>query len=298
MKYLISILLFCTFQITVFAQNTSLHFVDKENQSIPYVTVYDSTNNLYALSDLDGALSLKTKSYHLHLERIGYQAMDTFLILNPTDKVVEISLQNDANLMDDVVIKAQKIEKRKMKIKSFGDYNDRKGGEFVFRDKTKLGYAVNDLPYTNHLRYLRSVKFKLKKPRLLRKNDFVIELKIYPISKYNTIENTPLNYEPIFIKASTLRNSNEIVINQTIEIPENGVFISLELPDFFDNKEKTGIRFIISNHEEKCNEYLLNGATPLWDSNTLNDKNQCRPDEFPNGKMMYSRYNFGITYFE
>lgn len=295
MKNTVLFLLFPFFTASLYATPVFVKVIDANGRGIPYVTISNEDGRLYTFTDSLGerALPEAEPTYgDLSFSRIGFATQAVAASEGDTMYVV---MQAEGSLLDEVVISQRKIDKRKLKVKEAGDHREKARSFFILYQRAKLGYALRGLPVSTNPRYLRSVFFRLDKPRNLKKKDFVLELKIYPIENSDQIGQQPLNTQPIFVKASDLGKRNEVDITEDIIIPDDGIFISLELPDYFDKSNETKIVFVGSNKAIHSNQFMV-ATTKEWDKNLLRKKYE--PFPFSKGTTTYSTYNFGISYYE
>lgn len=295
MKNTLLLILFACFSTSLFATPVFVKVIDANGRGIPYVTISNADGRLYTFTDSLGERALPDvePAYgDLTFSRIGFA---TQAVAASEEDTMYVVMQAEGGLLDEVVISQQKIDRRKLKVKEAGDHRERARSFFILYQKAKLGYAIRGLPISTNPRYLRSVFFRLDKPGNLKKKDFVLELKIYPIQNGDQIGKQPLNTQPIFVKASDLGKKNEVDITEDLVIPADGIFISLELPDYFDKSNETKIVFVGSNKASHSNQFMV-ATTKDWDRNLLRKKYE--PFPFSKRTTTYSTYNFGISYYE
>ena len=278
------------------SQNFIIEFEEKDGTKIPFVTAMDINKNLFIMSDSTGLIILEPGEYQFRFELIGMQKIDT-LICGKKDDIIKIVMENRATEIEGVSVIARK--KEKLKIRTAGEFKEKFGGELHSKTGVKLGYAVKNIPKNNSNKILRSIKFKLSKAKGLNETDFNIEFKIYPILSNYKIDTIPLNRKPIIVPSGKLRNKSEIIIkDQEIEIPDNGIFVSLEVPDYKTKSKNKTIKFNTSVHDSGCNYYIKPASMKEWPSDILINPKYCRAVSYPDGTIKYPHFKFGITYFE
>ncbi|MBN8832921.1 MAG: hypothetical protein ABS68_08060 [Niastella sp. SCN 39-18] len=284
-------ILFCISNV-LFAQNLDIHIINASNRNnVQFATIYDSTKNLILASDSLGHIRLKSDNYNLYITHVSYKNIS--IQLNPSIKDTEITIRLEPKEKIEATVFLNSIPKTNFenKISEDGSYY-RNGKDLInVLCKMKLGVLING--YIPNNGKLRSIKFKLKHANNTHKKQFNIEIKLYPI-KDGLISEQPINNLPIFIKSGELKNKNELFINERIVLPNEGLFISIEIPKISDSNENFEISFPATHNAAKCELYIYNNKKPEWDINTLL-KNSCMYSTYLEG---YKSINLGITYYK
>jgi hypothetical protein len=137
---------------------------------------------------------------------------------------------------------------------------------------------------------LRSIKFKLDNVATLKRNSFIMQVKLFGI-KDGLVEQYSLNKKPIYLSSDNISKHNEIFIKEEIGIPAEGFLVSFELPSFFDSKPEIPIEFVGSWSADNCETFIIRNNKDGWDEHLL--LKQCRGDALMQKSF---RLNINITY--
>lgn len=296
MKILISFLLFF---LIAYKSNGQTIIVtrDVNGQPIPFVSVYDTVTKIYTLGDAKGVVELPRNSYTLHLNSISH--IDTSITIedeHPLDTVFVCLKENIHELKEIVVATSRRPGPGKIfQIERSGDYFTKGDIRFVLREQYKLGYHINFEKH-NQLSFIRSVCFKLGNRPSKAQTNFFVEIKLFPI-KNGQIRSTPLNRKQIIVPFYKLKRSNEIIIDEDIQLPQEGLFISIELPGFYSVAGQKDLVFIACSQNEQCTSFGRGLFKPYWEANTLtNSRCQQLPLIAGIEQERYISYCIGITY--
>lgn len=147
---------------------------------------------------------------------------------------------------------------------------------------------------TTRKRYLNSVKFRLASTGELAGAQDPLEIRVYRMQD-NTIEDVPANTAPIYVRLDQLKRMNDVKLDERIEIPVDGVFVSFELPGAAERERDDHITFTMSVTYDDCNEYVGKATNSVWNAATFPGLRSCRPSPF---NQKYAQLSVGITYFE
>ncbi len=264
------------------------------NNNIPvqFATISDTKKGIVGFSNKDGIAILNAESYNLTVSHVSFK--DFPLNISSTkDTLINISLDYKVLSLENVAVIAKKIDKSK--IYSFGTYNKKTSSRFLLRQKIMLGIKFPNLSLEgDSIKYLRSIKFKLDKSYYDICKECVLEFKIYELTENNTnISDNPLNTKPIYIKLNDLRKKNEVLINENIKLPNDGIFISLEFPETFDLNYDWTISFVGDPMSEIPLVFVTRNHNGKWSKFELSSQ---QLNKFPNEK--YLQLNFGLTYWQ
>ena len=284
-KLLFFLLSFCISDAS--AQITTLQISSKQ-LPIPYVTLIDSVRGIVGASDSLGSVKLKKGNYYLTLSHVSFKELKLF-IPNPTkDTIVKIEMGLKSLLLDDFRVISEKINKKRFF--EIGNYNHRTSSNFLVRENTMMGIKILNFYHSGEpSKYLRSIKFKLNKFKIEEK-DFILEFKIFKFNEYGNLDAEPLNSIPIYVKASELKNRNEIMIDENIKFPENDLLVSLELPEVFDKHYDWTIPFVGDFNGDVASTFVMRNKDGKWNDEYLR---KCGL------KLENSNYfvlNFSLTY--
>ncbi len=160
---------------------------------------------------------------------------------------------------------------------------------------TRVGMVFK--PDTNgHVRYLNSIRFKLRNTAALNREKDNLEIKVYNMVG-KTIANEPANINPIYVRLDQLKKYNEVKVSEPIEIPDDGILVVLELPNIYNDNRELRMTFAMSINNEDCNLYEGKVTNRVWNSETFPAHAHCFsiPDWVPGGGK-YEQLNIGITY--
>ena len=282
-------LILCIFtSISVHSQSIKLKFVN-DSTAIPYVNISDSLKNVSVVSDKNGVIILQDENYHLSIHHVSYEDTLINLSINGNDTTIIIDLTKRIESLNELLIRSNKKKFSKQKYQ-FGYFKQRSNGTQVLYTKLKLGYYIKN-PDSTQIHLLKSIKFKLLNSDGLNSLKAPLEIKILPV-KNGLVGKKTLNFNPLLIALSELKRNNNIGINEYLTIPKEGVFISFELPQIFDDNKKYSIEFMGNWNAESCKLYILKNNGIAWDEHILTYR--CHVDDIAfNGSF---NLNLSITY--
>ncbi len=265
-KYII-ILAFIAFCANIFAQSVTIMFKDSESNPIPYLTVFDSSSKINLATNLLGLVKLKKSSYNISTSHISFFDTTFKIEESSKDTLLTILLKNRSKVLNEVSI-VSKLRINKSKYFEIGNFKRKTLYIDELNSNLKLGYWITPNFSSIESHYFRSFKIKILNFKELKKENFIVELKLYKINN-KIVDSIPLNNKPIYLHSNELRKNNEILINENIIIPKDGFFISIELPPLFGKKETLTIRFVTDYSSETCRMFIQRNNNKSWNKNIL-----------------------------
>jgi hypothetical protein len=291
MKKIIVLFYFLLLGSKSFSQNFIISFKDEFGKAIPYVTLVNKEHQYTIATNENGLVILKTGNYSFTTSHISFNDSTISLKKSVSDSLISYTLNYKSVLLKDVIIPSTKLSNKK-KIYSYGNQNKKT----VYKDQIffnlKMGMWVTPQINFSTPNYLRSIKFRITNHKELIKQNFTIELKLYEIIN-NKIEDVSLNKKPIYLKSSKIKKRNEVFIDEIIKIPENGFFISIELPQEIDAKNNFVIEFVTDYTSNTCRLFVNKNNQIVWPKNLL--LSSCPTSEF-NG--MHKELMLGFSYYK
>lgn len=239
----------------------------EDNIPISYVTVYDTAKHqIIGFTDVHGFMKLNYQPKTLKFTHVTFE--DKYLSVSDfINDTVQLYLSLKQKVLETVITSNVTIDKRRFY--QTGTYYRNTSSGFIFRGNNAIGYKVEFDPLANGTSYLRSIKFVLGNVASIDKPDVIIEIKIYAILENGYIGAFPLNTVPIYIKAADLKRKNQIFIKETIKIPNEGFFLSFQLPLILDIHYDWTIMFKGSNNSETPYSYNMSNKKESWDEDIL-----------------------------
>jgi hypothetical protein len=271
------------------SQNIDLK-IQSDNNSIPFATILDSTKGIIEFSDISGMVKLKKGDYYLTISHVSFEDYHLIIENIKEDTTIIINLESKTEILETVAISSSKIDKTKKY--NYGALNHRTSSSITLKEKILMGViiAVNTLNGENP-KYLRSIMFKMDNIKKTKKENFVIELKLFGFNKNNQLDTVPLNSQPIYLKSINIKKINEIMLSEKIRLSENGLFISIELPEIMKDKKTYTITFWGDYYSDIPLTYIKKNIDGKWTNDDL-----LHGHKLPTGN--YWAMNFGITYWK
>lgn len=282
-------LLIVLFVNTCFSQTVLIKITSNE-KAVPFATISDSMKGVIQFSDMSGEAGLKSDNYNLTISHVSFDDYHLSLPGTAHDTIVLISLTPKATVLETVSVYNEKADKSK-KYK-YEVFEKKLRSSLTLREKILLGVNIplKNFDSDDH-KYLRSICFILDSIQKTRKEEFVIEFKVYALNENNQPEPVPLNIKPLYLRSGDVKKNNEIILNEKILLPEYGLFISAELPEVFTNKYLYTITFSGDYKTDKPQTFIKKNYDGKWHSEDFKNGLQL-----PDGK--YWAMNFGITYWK
>lgn len=285
---IVSILLLLFISFFSKSQIIKLKFVDDTNH-VQYVQVYDSLKKHIYYADSLGILSLSVGDYVLTSSHVSYRGSRICLNNIYSDTTIIISLLKRNNLIPGVTVLSKRNHTQCKSLFEAGRLFRHSNTILNVSCKLKMGLLISD--YTKNGSILKSIKFNLLNTKLNRRESFFIELKLYAVLDDLSLDTIPLNKIPIYLYSKTFKPINEIILNESIVLPDKGLFISFETPSF-NSFDKKIISFPISSNANKCSIFIANNNITFWSPNILKES-ACRINSL---KGKYENISFQISY--
>jgi hypothetical protein len=262
--------------------------VTDDSIPISYVSLYDSVNRFYSSCDSLGCAKIKSGNYSLLLSHVSYSTRLINIKKVYGDTTICIALQKRSIELPEFAITGSRNYHLSKEIYETGNYYRKSGSSILLRLSIKMGIFIPPIDNGKE-NMVRSIKFKLKKSAKVLSGHFA-EVKLFGVEN-ELVDTSPLNKLPIYIDNSVLRKKNEIAINEKIEIPKGGLFISFEISPIYDKQTSKTFQFAGGwLKDEDCSLFLMKNSSRLWDTKTIYQK-QCLTIE---EKHCYA--NVSITY--
>lgn len=271
----------------VFSQKVTLE-ITTMRLPVPYVTVIDSAKGIVGISDSSGLVKIKAGNCYLTLSHVSFKEIKLNIPNVINDTIIKVVMYLKSMTSGCVRVISEKINKKKHF--QIGSYNHVTSSSFLIREKLLMGVKFpNFYKSSDPTKYLRSIKFKLRGYKS-GERDFVLEFKIYKFNDDGKLETEPLNRSPIYVKATDLKNRNEIMIDENIKIPKNDILISVELPESFNRHYDWIIPFVGDFTKDIPTTFVIPNRDGKWNDENLKTSGL----KLENGK--YFAPNFSLTY--
>jgi hypothetical protein len=292
MKYLITLMLAAGISAAS-AQTKTLRIVNESDLPVPFVGVYDSLNKLFLSSDSAGLVTLpEDKNLNLSISHVSFQPVDISLSPTEEDTTINIVLLYKTQQVGEVFISAPKKIKLGGKLYPAGNAGQKVNfyHHFSQEGNEKIGSIVDLDRHNPQSRYLRRILFELQKAKKLRNKNFVMEIKVFAIVQ-GRVQPDPINQLPIFVRSEDLKNKNEVIVKEDIQLPYEKILISFELPNLPGNK-KAGFIFAGDTRHDRPSYYGGLNTIAGWAPNLL----KYRQSTVPFTEHKYASLNIGIKY--
>ena len=231
-KFILIISLMIVSLQSSYCQVIKIRIYDSINNPVMFVTIYDTTLKHNYFTDSTGLATIPFNKYsNQSVFKVSHVSFNTIFIDSKKDKidsVINIYLFPKNISLSDIVIHTNK---KKYTLIDYGNYKRRSDGSRLLlnlNQKTNFGFYIPNSNQNINSK-LHSISFKLSETKKVRKQNFIIEIKLYQVDN-SIISNLPINYKPIYIFSKDIQNNNEVLVNQNIPFGENGLFVSLEIP--------------------------------------------------------------------
>lgn len=249
MKIIIILIILIIWSPNCFTQIKVIQFFDGQD-FIPSVTVFDSSKNLFLISNEKGEIYLKNQNYLLVISHVGYNSSTYHISSEDNQTLIKITLSKRIHEELPVLIFSKKVKDSK-RLYKFGEINKNAKSGLQFYSQGKLGSVIEYDSIKTAL-YLKSLKFEIKNHKISNRYNSKLEIKIYQFER-PFITPFPINSIPIIIDFKDLRRINEIIMKEKIVLPPNGILISFE---FFNENTLDPNTYILFNGKENSDKCL------------------------------------------
>ncbi|WP_338375710.1 carboxypeptidase-like regulatory domain-containing protein [uncultured Flavobacterium sp.] len=225
MKYLVILLIICT---NSFSQNIKVsNAVEKE--AIPYVNIWSQTSKIGTSTDENGEFSIENFKTNdsLIFTAIGFETKKMIL----TENVKSVYLTPQVNHLKEVVLSPKKVIKSKSKKIKKAKYNVSSSEQNLITITAKFIPYKIEYENTPFLSSINLYTFSLNP-------EAFILLHFYNVDE----SGKPKDYlvsENVLFRPKKGSNLSKIDISDLkLEIPENGLFIGIEVPKIEHNRTK------------------------------------------------------------
>ncbi len=270
-------------------QQINIHFKSASTgMQIPYVNLYaNETKNVFT-TDEKGEIRISDKRLSFLTSHVSYEDSSITLGEIHTDTTIIIYLSPLISILENVSVLTRDDLKVK-RYREFGNASRKPGLITSLHPNLKLGFWFNPVFASNKKHLLRSIRLKLQNYKTLRKLDFLIEVKIFPVQD-KLIDSIPCNKKQIILNSRELKNVTEIFVQERLGFGQDGLFFSLEIPAVLGNDEAT-IDFPTEYRSEECELFVMKNTSRNWEQSVL--RKTCSKSDNGKAKSLI----FSTTYF-
>lgn len=271
------------------AQKSLVHFKSTLNrQPVPFVTVY--MQGKVKAADANGEILLTGNSIHFTASHVTFEDSIIAITNIRTDTTIVVYLQEHVKSLSSLTLRSSDNYVSKKYFTS-GNVHTKSNYVISLHSNLKVGILYKSDSQKAVGKYLRSLQLRMQNPKELGTDNFPLELKIFNVTG-NVIDSVPTNKKQIIIFSKQFQPVTEVLVNQRIKIPSDGLFFSLELPPVFPNANLTVNLFAAFDNNGHCQLFVTSNSKPFWDPFIL--QKPCSRDD--NGKAKKSIHS--ITYFD
>lgn len=260
--------LFCQ---SCFSQKIRIEFTDN-NEPISFINITDSIKKITLSTGVHNFIELPNLPFNLLITHVAYKPLLLAIPIVNNDTLLLVKLQKKIVTNDEVTISTN-LKKPKLQYKKT-NFNYKSNGLVRLNKSLKIGFFLkNDRP--NEKQTLEELILKIKKNKdVIALNEF-IQVNFFEIDEANFLF-TLINTKPIILNCKEFYNKVKIIPNEKIWVPQNGIFVSLEMPKlsyldkdlFFDFicELKTGIAPLRTNGNHlfwSLKHYFSKGIIPI-----------------------------------
>lgn len=237
-------------------------YVSSENLPVSFATVLDSQIGIVGYTDENGYFNFKIKPTSLTVSHIGYISTKQYVSTGILD-TLKIELNKNIETLKPVKINTVIINKKKSF--GFGNLEVKTSSSITLRQHIIMAVMLKNPPGENDRKnYLKAITFKLDKVSQLKKNSFIMEMKLFALTDDGCIDSIPLNMKPIYFYTDKAKVINELLIAELIEIPEGGLVVSIVLPSILDKHNDWTITFVGNYKSQKPSTFVKRNHDDEW----------------------------------